>query len=579
MSSYPIRSLTSSDIAQPYQPRQFVPQNADLRNLPTVEVLYQALLERPLDNLEALNRFLDDRCELDAALDQQQSLLYIGMTSQTDNTENANSYRTFISTIEPAVRPLEDQLNRKTLEALTRFPPDHDYFQVYLRNLKADAELFSEENIPLLKQEALLKQEYQSIQGAMTVTFNEQEYTMAQMATFLQDPDRALRQNAWQAQAERRLKEGDTLETLFDRLRSLRIDIARNLGFHNYREYKFKEYHRFDYTADDCKQFHKAIQKFAVPLYRDILIRRRSKMKQDSLRPWDLDTNPSGKPALKPFESADQLIRGTGAIFQRMDEELASYFDLMTREGLLDLESRPGKAPGGYQCSLTEARKPFIFMNAVGTDRDLIVLLHESGHAFHALACRDQRLLPYRHAPMEFCEVASMTMELLGRKYLNEFYTPEDLKRYYRKQLEQIVQILCWIATVDAFQHWLYEDENATSDQRTEAWMTLHRNYISHEVDWSGLEHVQRELWHQQLHIFLYPFYYIEYGIAQLGALGIWKQSLDNELATLSCFKNALALGSSVPLPQLFETAGINFDFSATAIEPALNIIRKELEL
>lgn len=564
----------------PYQSRSFVPDSVDLADVEQVKELFGQLLDRQITAPPDLEAFIRDRSELEAVLDQHGSVLYIRMTCQTDDKNRAAAYEHYISEVIPAIQPLDDKLNRKYLAAWESFPLDQQRYQVYNRNMQADIALFRDANVPLTVEVEKLSQEYQTVCGAMTVQFRGKEHTLPQMGKYGYDPDRSLREEAWRATTKRRLEEAGKIEDVFDNMLHLRQKLAENADCADFREYMFRQYHRFDYTPADCKAYHAAVEKLVTPLYGRLLEHRREQMGLASLRPWDYrGVDPRGRPPLKPFEQVDELIHGVGKIFARMDAELGGQFQQMTTMGLLDLESRKGKAPGGYMDNLSEIRRSFIFMNAVGTHDDLITLLHESGHAFHGLACRDEPLASYRrHIPMEFCEVASMAMELLAGSYLDAFYTDADIRRARYDHFTRIVQILCWIAVIDAFQHWLYENPDHRREQRSEAWKEIYNRYFGQDIDWNGLENELNYLWHRQLHIFQVPFYYIEYGIAQLGALGIWMQALKDEKQALSNYRRALQLGGSAPLPKLFETAGVRFDFSEQTIGPLMDAVTNSID-
>ena len=397
-----------------------------------------------------------------------------------------------------------------------------------------------------------------------------------QMGKFQEEPDRALRQETWELVAKRRLQEREKYEDFFDGLVKLRGDIARNAGFANYRDSAFKLRGRFDYTPDDCFAFHDAIEKEVMPLQRELQAVRREQLKLTALRPWDLAVDPLNRPPLRPFEKVDEMVARTQRVFDRLDRGLAGGFRSMQEQRLLDLDHRKGKAPGGYQSTLAESRLPFIFMNAVGLQRDVETILHEAGHAFHALATREEPLYAYRGSPIEFCEVASMSMELLGNEFIEEFYSASDANRARRTHLEGIVGIFPWIATVDAFQHWIYTHPNHTRAERSAAWMALMDRFAG-DVDWSGFDQTRAHLWHKQLHIFLYPFYYVEYGIAQLGALQVWANSKRNKTEALAQYHRALALGNSRPLPELFAAAGCRFSFDRATVQPLVQLVKYEL--
>ena len=559
----------------PYQPRQFVPADFDGGDLAQVKTIYTTLEERPIASAGELEQFLLDRSELETVLAQHQSILYIEMTCQTDDPDKANRYKHYIETILPAVKPMADKLNRKYLEARKRFALDEKRYEVYDRDTKADVDLFREANVPLQTQEALLAQEYQTVCGSMMVEFQGQEYTPSQMRTFLLGSDRSVRQSSWRASADRQLQERDRFDGIFDKQLDLRRQIAAGAGFDSYIDYKFRAYHRFDYTVEACRQFQQTVEELAVPVLAGLHKQRQVQMNLAALRPWDLDADPPGRPPLKPFETIEDYISKTKEVFYKLDPDLGGQFQEMIDLGLLDLASRKGKAPGGYQETLWESRKPFIFGNAVGTNDDLRLLLHESGHSFHSFASADQPLLHYRSAPIEFCEVASMSMELLASPYLEVYYSPADAARCRREHLELIVRLLTWIATIDAFQHWVYEHPGHSREQ---AWTELYSRFSGGVIDWSGLDAELAILWQRQLHLFIAPLYYIEYGIAQLGALGLWLQSREDPAGTLGRYRKALALGGSRPLPELFAAAGLEFDFSEKTIGPLIDAIQQELD-
>ncbi|MFO1499258.1 MAG: M3 family oligoendopeptidase [Verrucomicrobiota bacterium] len=406
--------------------------------------------------------------------------------------------------------------------------------------------------------------------------FRGEEKTLVQMGRFLEEPDRGLRQEAWEVVARRRLQEADKFEEIFDQLLKLREQIASNAGFSNYRDYAFKARGRFDYTPDDCVRFHEAIEKQVMPVLRELQTARRQQLNLPRLRPWDLAVDPLNLPPLRPFDQVATMVSRTQQIFDRLDPSLAKDFRTMQELRLLDLDNRKGKAPGGYQSTLSESRLPFIFMNAVGLQRDVETILHEAGHAFHALATRAEDLFAYRSAPIEFCEVASMSMELLGNEFLDAFYAPAEATRARRDHLEGIVEVFPWIATVDAFQHWIYTHPGHSRAERTAAWVALMKRFGG-EVDWEGYEDVRSYLWHRQLHIFIHPFYYVEYGIAQLGALQVWANSKADKAKALRQYQNSLSLGGSRPLPDLFAEAGCPFDFSDQTVRPLIQLVQSEL--
>ncbi|MBV8267078.1 MAG: M3 family oligoendopeptidase [Planctomycetaceae bacterium] len=557
-------------------PRRWLPADAPLTTWGQIEPWYRRLLDRPIDSARALEDWLFDVGELNGAVGQEGVRRYIAMTCQTDDPEREAAYLAFVREIEPKLKPIQNEIRAKYLDSPHRAELPRDRYHVFDRAQANRRALFREANIPRETELAELEQHYQKIIGAMTVTFRGEERTPAQMAPFLEENDRSVRQTAWELVAERRLAERDTLDALFDRMLALRVAIAREAGFPDFVAYAFRSRERFDYGVQETIDFHRAIERVVVPLANQLQEERRRALGVETLRPWDLAVDPLGRPPLRPFRDVEQLAEGVEAIFASVDPDLGGQFAFMRSHGLLDLFNRKGKAPGGYQTTLEDDRLPFIFMNAVGLDSDVRTLLHEGGHAFHALASRGEPLAAYRESPIEFCEVASMAMELLGARDLERFYDDQDASRSYRQLLEGIVQILPWIATVDAFQHWIYAHPDQSRDDRRQAWSAL-LDRFGGIVDWSGSEEARAHSWHRQLHIFLYPFYYIEYGIAQLGALQVWHRALTDRSGAVAAYRRALSLGGARPLPELFAAADIRFDFHERTLAPLMDALRAEL--
>ncbi len=558
-------------------PHRWLPEGIELKTWEQIEPWYHRLMDQPVETAEDLERWVIAAGELNAAVGQEGVERYIAMTCQTDDPGREAAYLAFVRDIEPKLKPIQNEIRSRYLDASCRMELPRDRYFVFDRAQENRRALFREANIPRETQLAELEQQYQKIMGAMTVNYRGQERTLAQMAPFLEETDRAVRREAWELAAARRLEDRETLDELFDRMMELRIEVAGEAGFANFVEYAFRNRERFDYGIEDSIRFHQAVENVVVPLSRRIHEQHRGAMGVESLRPWDLSVDPLGRTPLQPFRDVEQLAAGIETVFHDVDAELGAQFAFLRAQELLDLANRKGKAPGGYQTTLEDKRLPFIFMNAVGLDSDVRTLLHEGGHAFHTLACRGEPLAAYRESPLEFCEVASMSMELLGARRLGPFYDGPDADRSCRKLLEGIVLILPWIATVDAFQHWIYTHPGHARDERKAAWKSL-LDRFGGLVDWSGFEEARDHWWHRQLHIFLYPFYYIEYGIAQLGALQIWQRSLADRAGAVADYKKALALGGSRPLPELFAAAGIRFDFGAERIGSLMETIRKELD-
>ena len=589
-----------------HRPRKFVPTKIDLREWNQIAPLFDQLETRAAESktVSDFENWILDGGELSAAVDEEASKRYIAMTCHTDNAEAEKAFLHFVENIEPQLKPRQFKLAQIYLAHRLRpklLAEKKSRYEVFDRNTALHVELYREENVPLETEEAKLGQQYQKLSGSLTVQFRGEEKTLVQMGRYLEETDRVLRQEAWELVANRRLQEAEKFEANFDEMLKLREKIATNAGFPNYLQYAFRARGRFDYTPEDCVKFHAAIEKEIMPVLRELQTERKRKLglgateanvlptscrqsdaladrmsAAPSLRPWDLAVDPTNQPPLRPFEQVDKMVSGTQKIFNKLDRDLAEGFQQMQNLRLLDLDNRKGKAPGGYQSTLSESRLPFIFMNAVGQQRDVETMLHEAGHAFHALATRNEDLYAYRSAPIEFCEVASMSMELLGNEFIETFYPASDARRARREHLEGIVEIFPWIATVDAFQHWIYSHVGHTREQRRAAWLEL-MNRFGGDVDWSGYEEALANLWHRQLHIFLHPFYYVEYGIAQLGALQVWANSKKEKTNALRNYQKALALGGSRPLPELFAAAGCRFDFSTETVKPLVNLVQMEL--
>lgn len=425
----------------------------------------------------------------------------------------------------------------------------------------------------------VLQQQFGVIAGKMSVTVKGQEYTLQQAALFLEDEDRAIREEVYLKIAERRFQDQAALHELFDQLLEKRNLIAAQAGFTDYRAYRFMELGRFDYDHTTCEQFHEAVRDHVMPLVNQLYEQKRKKLGVDKLRPWDLEAEPIGTKPLRPFANPSELIEKTIACFTNLNPFFAACLTRMRQLGHLDLESRKGKAPGGYNCPLAVSGAPFIFMNAAGTLDDVTTMVHEGGHAIHSFLCHPLPLNGFKEYPTEIAEVASMTMELFSMDHWDVFFSDSaELQRAKEQQLERVITIFPWIAAIDKFQHWIYTHPGHTHTEREEQWMHIIEEFTSPLVDFTGLEKYRRVLWQRQLHLFEVPFYYIEYGIAQLGAIGLWQQYKKNPNAALENYLQALSLGGTRTLPQLFEAAGLSFDFSGPRISQLMQFVKAELD-
>jgi oligoendopeptidase F len=558
----------------------FVPADFDPSRFSAIEPLGRALIDRPLDTADDVRRWLSDLSDLSEIIYEYGSRKNIDNACHTDDVVKEKAYLHWLTEIQPRLKPLFFELQKKFLASPAHREQDDPERALLLRDWRVDVELFRPENVPLQTREDELGQEYGKIMGAMTVEFRGKTQTLQQLGRYLEETDRPTREAAWTLSAGRRLQDRRRLDEIFDELVQLRQQMARNAGLPDFRAYMWQAKKRFDYSPEDCLAFGRAVETACVPINAELDRRRQAALGVDRLRPWDTAVDVKGRLPLRPFapEKVEDMVAGVREIFRRLAPELADAFWSLHERGDLDLDSRPGKRPGGFQAALEASRRPFIFMNAAGVHVDVETLLHEGGHAFHYLDARRIPNVFLRHAPLEFCEVASMSMELLGCDHFDVFYPDrESAGRAKRSHLEGIVRSLPWIATIDGFQHWLYAHPDHTADERIAAWLDLLRRFGTGVTDWSGWEEARATLWHRQLHLFEVPFYYIEYGIAQLGALMVWTNYRQDPRSTLSALREAFALGGTRPLPDLFRAAGLEFDFSPDTLGRLLQAVRDEL--
>ena len=560
-------------------PRHFVPKEFMVTDWQNLEPYFKDLLERNIDSKERLEKWLHDLSELEAVVSEDACWRQIKMTCDTEDKTLEAAFNFYCIELQPNIQPYADALNKKLVNhPLTKELDTKQYF-TYLRSVRKSIELFREENIPLQSELAVMQQQFGVISAKMTVKINGEEYTLQQAAKFFHHSDRNLREEAYRKIQERRLQDTEPLNNLYSNLLEKRNKEAQNAGFENYRDYRFKELGRFDYTKQDCFDFHEAVKQHVMPLVNMIYQKKKEKLGLDTLRPWDLEAEPAGTTALQPFTTGKELIDLSIECFSKLRPFFGDCLTKMNSIKHLDLESRMGKAPGGYNCPLAESGAPFIFMNAAGQMQDLITMVHEGGHAIHSFLAHPLPLTGFKEYPMEIAEVASMSMELFSMEHWEVFFSDaEQLKRAREYQLERVITIFPWIAIVDKFQHWIYEHPIHSNEERTTEWNKILTEFSDTVVDYSGLENFRSNLWQKQLHLFEVPFYYIEYGIAQLGAIGMWKQFKLNKEEALNNYCNALSLGGTKTLPQLFETAGLKFDFSPNTIKELMDFVKQEMQ-
>lgn len=566
------------NLSIPKKTRTYIPQDLQIewKNL---EPLFNELLSRSIDDVQELGQWLKDKSELEAALEEDFAWRYIRMSCDTANEELVKSFQYFATEIEPKISPVANLLNQKFNNSPFIEELDHDKYFVYIRAIRKALEIYREENVDLLTQLQVSQQKYQGITGAMSVTINGQEYTLEQAANFIKDTDRTVRQQAWETVQQRRFVDKDDLNILFDELITMRHQVALNAGFENYRDYMFQALGRFDYTPKECYEFHEAIEKKIVPILKEQAEKRAELLGIEVLKPWDMDVSTTGKPALKPFKNGNELIDKTIACFNAIDPKLGQMLSIMKANQLFDVESRKGKAPGGYNYPLAETGAPFIFMNSANSFRDLTTMVHEGGHAIHTFLTANLELNDFKHCPSEVAELASMSMELISMDNWDIYFDNEaDLIRAKKEQLADVLKTLPWVAVIDQFQHWIYTNPGHNASDREEAFKQIYTRFGSGFSNWDGLEKEFANIWQKQLHLFEVPFYYIEYAIAQLGAIAIWKNYKENSQKALQQYLDALALGYTKPINEIYETAGIKFDFSLDYIEELASFVKEELE-
>ncbi len=568
------RTADIQKLSHKYLPTDFV-----LTDWASLEPFFKELKERPIDSVANLEAWLMDLSELEACISEDACWRQIKMTCDTTDKSLEDAFTFFCMEIQPKMQPYTDALNRKLIESPYTSALDQDKYHTYLRAVKKSIELFRTENIPIQAELSVLQQQYGTIAGKMTIEVGGKEYTLQQAAQFLENEDRAFREEVYRKIQTRRLQDQAPLHDLFTSLVQKRHQVALNAGFENYRDYKFAELGRFDYTKEDCFQFHEAVKLHVMPLIEKIYERKKSKLGVDTLKPWDLEAEPSGTKPLRPFTNGEDLYKKSVACFEQIDPFFADCLKKMNELKHFDLESRKGKAPGGYNCPLAESGAPFIFMNASGQMSDVTTMVHEGGHAVHSFLAHQLSLSAFKEYPMEIAEVASMAMELFSMNHWQSFFDNEaDLNRAIEHQLERTITIFPWIAIIDKFQHWVYTNPNHTIEQRTNEWQNIVKEFSCKVLNQSGLKEFRAIGWQRQLHLFEVPFYYIEYGIAQLGAIGMWMQYQKNPRQALDNYMNALSLGGTKTLPELYKTAGLEFNFSPAYVKNLMEFTNQELE-
>lgn len=567
----------SSVLEKAKQKRTFIPKNLEIKSWNDVRPYYEQLLAFQLDSESAVKQFLAQRSELEAAMEEDMSWRYIKMTCNTTNEELRNNFNVFVTEIEPEEQKFSNLLDQKCLENKYFQGLSGDY-EIMKKAMQQRAALFRDENVSLIAELSTMEQEYGNITSKMTIEY-EGTKTLQQASKYLRNLDRSVRENVYYKIQNRRFQDRDALNVLLSRLIAKRHQVALNVGFENFRDYKFKSLCRFDYTKEDCFAFHAAIQKAVPPILANIDKQRKQKLGLDSLRPWDTEVDIDQKQPLKPFNDIKDFVAKTIACFTEIKPYYGECLRLLADNGYWDLESRVGKAPGGYNNPLYESNIPFIFMNAAGVLYDVETLVHEGGHAIHSIISADLPIVEFKDLPSEVAELASMSMELISMEHWHVFFENEDdLKRAKRSQLEGVLSVIPWIAIIDKFQHWLYENPNHSIEERENQWLRIVQDFETDVIDWGGLEQFRKVTWQKQLHIYEVPFYYIEYGFAQLGAIAMWKQYKENPQQALEHYEAFMKLGYTKSIPEIYKAAGIEFKFSYEYVKELVDFTYAEIQ-
>ena len=563
------------------KPRQrtYLPNEFKITVWSKVRPYFNELLRREIKSVEDLEKWLLDRSELTAVIREEFNWRYVNISRDTEDQQAAELYEYGVQELVPKFAPIENKLNEKLLNCSFTSELSKEKYFIHLRSIKNNFDLFRKENVPVFTEESLTAKKHGEIFSKMSVDIQGKPNTIQQASSFLENTDRELRKEVYQKIASRILQDSQPIDEVMTKLVEQRHQIAQNANFENYRDYKFKALGRFDYTVEDCYNFHESIAKSIQPINEELDIWRKKEMGLNQLRPWDTKVDPEKRKALKPFGNAKELVVKSISTLNKVHPFFGNSIATMEKMGHLDLDSRGGKRPGGYNMPLPITGAPFIFMNAAGTVKDVCTMLHESGHAVHSFLTHHLKLNSNKSVPSEVAELAAMTMELITMDSWGVFFDNEnDLRRAKIWQLKKIINVLPWIAAIDKFQHWLYTHPKHSEEERRSQWITIHKEFSSSATDWSGMEDYRANLWHRQLHIFEVPFYYIEYGFAQLGAIAIWKNYKENPDVAVQKYINALELGYTKPIGEIYKTAGIEFDFSSGYVSELGAFVKKELK-
>ncbi len=569
-------------------PRAYLPATLNFTTFNDVKSFYDELQNRTLSSVTDLQQWMADRSELECFVQEHSGWLYIHMTCDATNTKHSDAFNYFVNEIDPLIAPYNNAFNVKLTQStyLAQLPADK--YAILLRSTLMAIKLFREENISLNAEIQTLQNNYGNLTSQMSIEHEGKEITLQQAATYFKNNNRTVRETIYNKVNMRRLQDKSTLDELYTQLITLRHQVAQNAGYANYRDYKFDELNRFDYNLQDVQDMHASVAKYIKPIVEQFDVERKNELGYASLQPWDMDVNTQGLPAPKPFATGEELVNKTIECFSKIDAQFAECITIMRDLKYLDVESRKGKAPGGYNYPLYESNIPFIFMNAVGTMRDVETMVHEGGHAIHSILSAKLDLVDFKNLPSEVAELASMSMELIAMEHLETFIPDKnELKRIKIEQLQLCLQTLTWVCTIDKFQHWIYTHPTHTLEERTIQWIAVFEEFNTSKIEYNvqeGATTVAQKLtykqnaWQKQLHLYEVPFYYIEYGMAQLGAIAMWRQYKQNSTQCIANYKAALSLGYTVSIPEIYKTAGIQFNFSSAWINELASFVNAELE-
>lgn len=559
--------------------RKFIPADFKLSNWESIQPYFQELLDREINTRAELEKWLQDFSELSAVTTEEQAWRFIRMACNTRDEALRKHFNDFLEHIAPELETWNDKLLRKYHSLPQRQELDAEDFRIFNLTVEKELELYREENVRLKSELQTRAQEFGAKVGEMTVMVEGQEYTLQQAGRFLERHDRTLRREVYQKVTQRRLRDRDWFDELLDELIEKRTRLARIAGYESYTDYKFRDLGRFDYGRAECQAFHTAVEEVVKPIYNDILAARQQRLAVDRLRPWDLAVDPMGQQPLQPFADGKELVAKTVRTLSKLRPELGAMIAKMDEMQHLDLDSRIGKAPGGFNYPLPEIGVPFIFMNAVGLQSDLTTMVHEAGHAIHSFLTRQMRYNFWKDVPSEIAELASMSMELISMDHWDEFYDdPAQLRRARTVQMERSIGALPWIATIDAFQTWLYDHPDHSCEARRQQWVQLYNRFHGERIDYTGFEDTKANLWQKQLHLFEVPFYYIEYGFAQLGAFQVWRNYKADPEAGLQAYLEGLKMGYTRPIDITYQTAGARFAFDTDFMRELFAFVQAEYQ-